>query len=214
MKAKCSECGGDRLNDSAVPGLVTCRLCGKVSPAPKGWGVEVMPDKVAPDAPEVEPLQVESHTVKAPDEIECVWGWRAWTLKASGPVLLHSVTHSSCFWTPREPTVATCPYKGRRKSHEVPGDDCSCGLYAAKTLEHLLDHMGYAGYDIETGSIRVVGKVKMWGKVIEGTQGWRAEFGYPERFYVPFEGWRHMERLSNAYGAECELLNTLRGELD
>lgn len=211
----CEECGG-RLGDSMVPGLVKCHVCGKVNPAPNGWEGEapLLMGEAAPE-PEGEPLQVEDQHVKVPDEIECVWGWRAWDLsvKPGEPMRLKSKVRDT-FWVPRQATVAACPNTGRKGKHEPPGDNCSCGLYAAKTLSHLLDEMGYAGYDMDTGTVAVVGKVKMWGKVVEGSLGWRAGYAYPASFYVPFEAWRVMEPLQNEYGVDVELANTIGATLE
>jgi hypothetical protein len=55
----------------------------------------------------------------------------------------------------------------------------------------------------------VLGEVSMWGGVIEGTQGWRAQYAYPRRLLVPFEAWRQGAVLRTAYGVPVELANTL-----
>jgi hypothetical protein len=209
---KCSECGG-RLGDSTIPGLVKCHVCGKVDPAPSGWeGEAKLLMGAATPEPESEPLQVENQHVAIPDEIECVWGWRAWDLsvKPGQPMRLKSKVRDT-YWAPRQPTVAKCPKP--KATHECPGDNCTCGLYAAKTLEHLIGEMGYAQYDMDSGVVAVVGKVKMWGKVVEGSLGWRAGYAYPAAFYLPFEAWRFMEPLQNEYGADVELANTIGATL-
>jgi hypothetical protein len=50
--------------------------------------------------------------------------------------------------------------------HSVPGEDCSCGFYAMKDLESML-RFSAPGL--------VLGRVKLAGKVIEYTSGYRAE---------------------------------------
>jgi hypothetical protein len=130
---------------------------------------------------------------RAPDELGTVTGWRAWRVnrhpEPDGQVLLHSVS-MGYFW--------------------VPFDNCTCGFYCARTLQHLRT-MGYHTYNSAIdGDVTIVGRVANWGKVIPGTQGWRAEYGYPERLYVPFEVARSIARpLADTYGVPVELLNLL-----
>jgi hypothetical protein len=69
--------------------------------------------------------------------------------------------------------------------------------------------MGYHGYDENSDTVCVVGQLANWGKVIEGTQGWRAEFAYPAVIYVPFEAWRLGAPIKKAYGVPVKLLNLL-----
>lgn len=56
-------------------------------------------------------------------------------------------------------------------AHEVPHEQCTCGIYSGTTL------------DICPAGI-VSGKVKLWGKVVPGEQGYRAEHAYPSEFIV------------------------------
>jgi hypothetical protein len=55
----------------------------------------------------------------------------------------------------------------------------------------------------------VVGQLANWGRVIEGSQGWRAEFAYPAVMFIPFEAWRLRRPLMRAYGVPVKLLNLL-----
>jgi hypothetical protein len=144
-----------------------------------------------------------------------VEGWRAWGIKADVesweiPVL-HSVTSGSHVWQPREVQIATC---NKRKDHECPDERCSCGLYSAKTLEHL-QSMTYHLYDAEAqGMFHVVGQVANWGKVIEGSQGWRAAKAYPAQLFVPYEAWHLAPKLQEAYGGPVRLKNILADDND
>lgn len=70
-------------------------------------------------------------------------------------------------------------------SHESPDVNCSCGLYAGKELA-----------DCPGGD--VFGKVKMWGKVIPGERGWRAQYAYPSELYASAKILSHPALL--AYG--------------
>lgn len=145
---------------------------------------------------------------RAPDVIGTVEGWRAWGVLLEPPPFgnaprLESVTHNY-YWAPRVKARADCSKCGK----DVPGEHCTCGFYSAKTLEHLRE-MGYSKYDSNSGLVCVVGQLANWGKVIEGTQGWRAEFAYPAVIYVPFEAWRLARPIQRAYGVEVKLLNLL-----
>jgi hypothetical protein len=65
-------------------------------------------------------------------------------------------------------------YKLVPKTHHAPNEACICGIYAVNTREQ-----------IPAGTI--IGKVKLWGTVIPGTKGLRAEFAYPSELHVPPE---------------------------
>jgi hypothetical protein len=158
---------------------------------------------------------------EATSEEGIVKGWRSWSLDVTsiGPdrPLLRSVTHSEVVWPPREEVVARCRKtpgptgSGRPSSeaHPIPVPDCDCGLYAARTRKHLLS-MSYHTYDGELdGMYCVIGLVLMWGNVIPGTQGWRAEKAYPHKLYVPFEAYKYARALKETYGVKVKLDNFL-----
>lgn len=133
--------------------------------------------------------------------IEEIDAWRAWVLIGDPQfVRLASVVHSSHGAEGREPVVwptnrwfdAECS----RSCKQLPGDQCSCGLYAAKTLEQL-ENQSYRSYhEIPDRAIGIVG---MAGKVIEGGQGWRAEKGRVKKLWVPYDCWEYVEPLQEAY---------------
>jgi hypothetical protein len=161
-----------------------------------------------------DPEKTPDPTFRAPDLMQAVEGWRAWGVdtvlpKFGVPPKLRSLTQGLHFnggyWTPRKKARAHCDSCGE----DVPGWNCSCGFYSAKTQDHLLS-MSYHIYDSETGMFHVVGQVANWGKVVEGSQGWRSEFSYPVRLYVPFEAHKLAKPLSNAYGIPVKLKNTLK----
>ena len=104
---------------------------------------------------------------------------------------------------PREAMQASCP-SGHK--HAVPAKGCSCGIYAARDLDHLstMQYHRYADDDFV-----VIGAVSLWGRYVAGNLGWRAEKAYPQRLQVPFEAWRIGAELRDAYGVKIELANTL-----
>lgn len=59
-------------------------------------------------------------------------------------------------------------------THDAPHENCTCGIYAATTKNQLPQGVVY-------------GKVKLWGKVIPGEKGVRAQYAYPSEFQVPPE---------------------------
>jgi hypothetical protein len=117
-----------------------------------------------------------------PDYILPIVGYRSWRWKATG---LQSLNGSP--WLPGRPLVADCgpPAGGTIVSRaeavhgadELPHADCTCGVYAAKNLEHLRQ-IGYAHRGIH-------GEVYLWGTVVEHKQGWRAQFAYPKSLFLP-----------------------------
>lgn len=62
-------------------------------------------------------------------------------------------------------------------AHELPHAHCTCGVYAAKNIEHLRQ-FGYDGRGIH-------GEVYLWGTVVEHRLGWRAQFAYPKSLFLP-----------------------------
>jgi hypothetical protein len=78
------------------------------------------------------------------------------------------VTAGSKAWRPREVAQATCRLAW---SHEAPNADCSCGLHATRDIDYLR----------RTRCPAVLGRVALWGRVIEHEHGYRARFAYPQR---------------------------------
>jgi hypothetical protein len=151
----------------------------------------------------------------APDVIGTVEGWRAWRVKLAPPLFgtvpkLMSATYNY-WWTPRVKARAECSKctdPDPKSDRHVPGTFCTCGFYSAKTLTHLRS-MGYHAYMENSEHTSVVGQLANWGRVIEGSQGWRAEFAYPAVMFIPFEAWRLRRPLMRAYGVPVKLLNLL-----
>jgi hypothetical protein len=180
--------------------------------------VEERLESVAKKPTELRPLtEDEAIETLIPDVLGTVKGWRAWGIKpelpADGIPLLHSVTYGRYIWKPREVQTAKCRRHAAAHATEdppgVPGNHCSCGNYSAKDYDHLVS-MQYHFYDAENqGMFHVIGEVANWGKVVEGTQGWRAQHSYPVSLYVPFEAWPLALPLQTAYGVPVRLKNFL-----
>lgn len=145
--------------------------------------------------------------LRIPDFVGEVTGFRAWKVEWCGRVpALFSVVQQRLgldhtIWPTNRWYEARCP-----KGHEadIPVEGCSCGLYAAKTVEQLVGlNYGAYGDDAE----KVVGEVAFAGKVIEGSQGWRAEKGRIVRLWVPLHKWAWVEPLNRAYRVPVEMLD-------
>jgi hypothetical protein len=120
--------------------------------------------------------------VKIPDYISPVVAYRVWRWDDTGLKSLNGE-----LWVAGRPLEATCraavpgivvgcgrPVHG---AHELPHPECSCGVYAAKSIEHLRQ-FGYEGRGIR-------GEVYLWGNVVEHRLGWRAQFAYPKNLVLP-----------------------------
>jgi hypothetical protein len=104
---------------------------------------------------------------------EPIVAWRSWALTGRHDgtrLLLRPVAGRRSPWRPRELATATCKRGG--VFHEAPAIDCTCGLHASQTLDILR----------RTKCPAVLGRVALWGRVIEHELGYRARFGYPQRF--------------------------------
>lgn len=102
---------------------------------------------------------------------EPIVAWRSWGLtgwRDGSHLLLRPVARRAAPWKPREVAEATCrtsPF------HAAPATECRCGLYASPTLDLLR----------RTKCPAVLGRVALWGRVIEHERGFRAHFAYPQR---------------------------------
>jgi len=109
-----------------------------------------------------------------PDYFSPIVGYRVWQWDAAG---LRSLNNEP--WRPGQPMVAGCRASSvaTHDPHDAPQANCTCGVYAAKNLEHL-PTTGYWQYGIH-------GEVDLWGTVVEHELGWRAQFAYPKNLYLP-----------------------------
>lgn len=146
---------------------------------------------------------------RAPDVVGELVGWRAWRVIGSVQLpMLASVTHGNTIWHPDRWTIATCSdAETCRNGGDVPGQSCSCGMYAASSRERLLD-LGY-----NRGSAQrpvLIGEVGMTGKVIPAAWGFRAQRARIVRLELPYEWFRFAEPLEALYRVPVLFANTLR----
>lgn len=102
---------------------------------------------------------------------EAIQGWRAWRLagtRDASAVGLYPLAARGPVWPALVPMDARCT---KRRHHRVPDDGCTCGLHATRLPGQLPWSRGPG----------VLGRVALWGRVIEHERGFRAEHGYPQR---------------------------------
>jgi hypothetical protein len=154
----------------------------------------------------------------APDFVEAIEVWKAWRVaERDGAFHLQSVLKPT-IWPHRRPLVAEClhpengPARVWRRScrHTAPELGCDCGIYGAG-LSQVAPYLTPAPFQSEV--IRVLGRVSLWGTVVECERGYRASNAYPLSIYVPVDstrGGRLAEEIAFglvAYGMPVELLS-------
>jgi hypothetical protein len=130
--------------------------------------------------------------IEAPDYCEPVVGWRLWAVVSDGGSARLVSPMCPSMWRPECEVVAVCdlhprerlrPWRRRPTVHTAPGDHCTCGLHAMVRPGYLATYMppSFSRRVVH----RVVGRVALWGRVFEGTRGWRASHAYPAELWVP-----------------------------
>jgi hypothetical protein len=143
--------------------------------------------------------------VNAPDYAEAIVAWRVWLVVVDGEeIRLSSVVHKTV-WTPRRELTASCDrrmvsfprvWRKTPSGHAAPAERCRCGIYGAKDLVHA------ARYLVAINPARclpttfwldpprsplfgaAIGRVSLWGLVVECEHGWRASRAYPRELYL------------------------------
>jgi hypothetical protein len=206
----CPICGFLLAPGHQCPDLDALAKAAADAPLPKDYDVEIAKPYTIASGPYDDP---DSGKRVTPDVIGEVIGWRVWqVLNPTDPktIRLQSLgaggPQNAAIWTPGKVMQAFCG-----KSHTPPAENCSCGFYAARTREHLLSMHYHSGFDYEDPKdCLVVGTVAMQGKIIPGTQGWRAQRVRPLTVLVLPSRWKVVEPLRKAYPkAEVKLENWL-----
>jgi hypothetical protein len=112
--------------------------------------------------------------VHAPDYAEPLIGWRVWcVVETSEGLRLASVIKDE-IWPASAELVARCHLGAE---HDAPAESCTCGVYAARDPATVWSYL--RGRD-EPGTVaRVLGRVLLWGRVVEHEHGWRASHAAP-----------------------------------
>jgi hypothetical protein len=139
--------------------------------------------------------------MKAPDYVEPTIAWRSWLVVAEAEgIRLSSVVFRNS-WPLRHELEASCQRKvvafpriWRRRStgHAAPAESCRCGIYGAREADLAASYVAnqlWQGKPLRPPLLHhAIGRVSLWGTVVECEDGWRASFAYPERIYLPIHG--------------------------
>jgi hypothetical protein len=151
--------------------------------------------------------------VTVPDGVDPIVGWRYWKVTPGG---LASLNVRGSYWPPREAYEAECraaPIPMPHSADDLPSESCACGIYAACDLE-TLKRLVYPFADALFRQRRIaVGEVRLWGRVISGSRGYRAQRAYPKSLYLVSrkqdEPWVRFSEvaLEGAYGVPVRVLD-------
>src|SRR5512133_458838 len=109
----------------------------------------------------------------APDYVEPVRGWRVWLVVVQGDDLRLSSVLYPTIWPVRSVFVGECgASREGALRHRVPHARCGCGVHAAVSVEDAGACCDGRGGATPREVYRVVGRVALWGSVIEGDKGW------------------------------------------
>lgn len=127
-----------------------------------------------------------------PDYVEPVEAWRVWRVSMrEGRVVLMSL-FAGTVWEPGVPLAATCtrghrprwrPWRIEPNDHGPPDLDCRCGIYGVSSVAAARAYLESPA--LLCRDERVIGRVALWGSVVEGQRGWRGELAYPIELFVP-----------------------------
>lgn len=160
----------------------------------------------------------------APDYLDPAVGWRAWLVVESDRRLRLRSLIFPVVWTPREEFAAECrrrsllPWRRRSARHAAPHEHCACGVYAAADLATAVHYLTTPCWEGD-GLLRVLGRVSVWGDLVEHERGWRGSYAYPLDIYVPYRPQLAIiaEEIAlglTDYGVPVRLIETAtRGEL-
>jgi len=127
-----------------------------------------------------------------PDYVEPVEAWRVWrVVTREGAVVLQSL-FAGAIWEPGVLFLASCtathrsrwrPWRKRPHEHGAPDLGCCCGIYGVESVAAARSYLETP--PLRYRDDRVIGRVAMWGDVVEGPSGWRASHAYPIELFVP-----------------------------
>jgi hypothetical protein len=110
--------------------------------------------------------------LRVPDGISPIVAYRNFLIHPHGPTLVSPFQRAP--WPIDRPFQAAC-VRGSDPGH-VPGEECACGIYAFRQPRDALA-LNLSGLEFESdGSLPILAKVALWGKVIEAMGGYRARY--------------------------------------
>lgn len=139
-----------------------------------------------------------SENVRVPDSISPLVAWRCWgvTETRDGCFLISNPDGWPTTLWPREQALEAVCRAGHE--HDAPYDSCTCGIYA------LADEIPY--YSYEDGYV-VFGEVYLFGAVIRGSRGFRAQKARPKSLFLAHRHYAYAPPLRSAYGIPVRLVD-------
>jgi hypothetical protein len=136
-------------------------------------------------------------------------GYRAWRIDPVRRELKPLAFHHSVSWQKMRKAVAHCEYWRRHPYEAAPARSCQCGLHGFKELSGvalMLRHYADARFPI------VVGRIAFWGTIRDHTDGYRAQFAYPQALYYSsgLASCALVRAVGNEYACEAMPLSTAR----
>lgn len=139
---------------------------------------------------------VSDSPLRVPDEIGSMYGWRTWSVNRKTLQLQPLVVRDSSSWA-RSTTQAKCAFSTH---HKAPAQHCKCGLYGAKRPMGAMNTGHYPRGVLPSRPGLVLGQVRLWGRLIEYEDGYRAE--HAEVVSLVDDGTRLTRRVAARYNVD------------
>jgi hypothetical protein len=117
-----------------------------------------------------------------------ILAWRMWNIKPCNRIESIYFRVKST-WLPRTQCSAVC-FACTFSKLPMPQGSCTCGIYAKKQVDSTFWRIYSASHRITSDPVGVfpdrgiLGLVYLWGNIVEGEDGYRAEYAYPAKFFV------------------------------
>lgn len=127
-----------------------------------------------------------------PDYVEPIEAWRVWRVGMREDRVVLLSLFAGTVWEPGVPLSAECtqghrprwrPWRIEPNDHGAPDLDCRCGIYGVSSVAAARAYLESPA--LLCRDERVIGRVALWGSVVEGQRGWRGEAAYPIELFVP-----------------------------
>jgi hypothetical protein len=101
--------------------------------------------------------------------------------EVDGELILRSVYQHQVVWPSGEPLRAVCNCMGVVDGHDPPGlgPGGECGIYAVRAEELTRRWSWFTRVPTVATVGKAVGRVQLWGRVVQYEHGYKAEFAYP-----------------------------------
>jgi hypothetical protein len=153
--------------------------------------------------PKPEAEQIDGATYTQP-----ILAWRMWNINGKSLDSLH-FNHRGP-WLPKTQKTAIC-YSCTFSSLPMPHRSCSCGIYARKNIDPIFYRINKCSSPSVADPAGifprlngVLGLVYLWGNILEGDDGYRAEFAYPAKLFIVDGQEQEIREIAERYGIPCQ----------